>query len=199
MAKLQAAVALLPDLELSNRLAAAALCAHGASLGRLRWPLLPAHLSLKQPFEVDALQPVDEVIDELARELAPLRASFGALEVQPPSPGTPEAVVWVGVETEPALLALEQRIEHELPAFAAASSAPLGSAAYRHHVTLGFLPAPSFDASAALPSLAGSSGTFGELGVFVYEGLPRAGWQCLLYARRALSRAFVTPVVPSSR
>jgi hypothetical protein len=25
--------------------------------------------------------------------------------------------------------------------------------------------------------------------VFVYDGLPRAGWQCMLYARRSLSKS----------
>lgn len=217
MGKLQAAIALLPDAELSNRLGAAALAAHAASRGRLRWPRLPAHLSLKQPFSVESVSGVELAIDRLAGELAPIRVTLGDVEVQPPSPGSPEAVVWVGVVTDPSLLELERRIDAALslpatslpatslpaadvaavPSVTAAvtravaeAAAPFVSAAYRFHVTLGFLPTASLgDEASSLPPLAGATATFSELGVFVYDGLPRAGWQCTLYARRSLSRS----------
>jgi hypothetical protein len=210
MGKLQAAIALLPDAELSNRLGAAALAAHAASRGRLRWPRLPAHLSLKQPFSIESVSAVELAIDRLASELAPIRVTLGAVEVQPPSPGSPEAVVWVGVVADPSLLELDRRLDAalSLPAtdvvvFPAASpavipavipavaeaAAPFVSAAYRFHVTLGFLPTASLGDEASLPPLAGSTATFSELGVFIYDGLPRAGWQCTLYARRTLSRS----------
>jgi hypothetical protein len=207
MGKLQAAIALLPDAELSNRLGAAALAAHAASRGRLRWPRLPAHLSLKQPFSVESVSAVELAIDRLAGELAPIRVTLGDIEVQPPSPGSPEAVVWVGVVADPSLLELERRLDAALlslpatdvavipavppaviPAVAEAA-APFVSAAYRFHVTLGFLPTASVGDEASLPPLAGATATFSELGVFVYDGLPRAGWQCTLYARRSLSRS----------
>jgi len=209
MGKLQAAIALLPDAELSNRLGAAAFAAHAASRGRLRWPRLPAHLSLKQPFAVESLSEVERAIDRLAGELAPIRVTLGAVEVQPPSPGSPEAVVWVGVDPEPSLLELERRLDGalatdvgvsptavSLPALGAAPSPPATaiampfvSEAYRFHVTLGFLPTTSLGEEAALPLLAGATATFPELAVFVYDGLPRAGWQCMLYARRSLSKS----------
>jgi 2'-5' RNA ligase len=197
MGKLQVAIALLPDAELSNRLGAVSLAAHAASRGRLRWPRLPAHLSLKQPFAVESLSAVEGAIERLAGELAPIRVTLGAVEVQPPSPGIPEAAVWVGVDAEPSLLELEQRLEGalslvttnaavaSLPAMEAAS--PFVSKAYRFHVTLGFLPTASLG-DEPLPPLAGALATFPELGVFVYDGLPRAGWQCMLYARRSLSK-----------
>jgi hypothetical protein len=82
MAKLQAAIALLPDAGLSNRLGAAALAAHTASRGRLRWPRLPAHLSLKQPFAVESLAAVERIVDGLAGELGAVEVRLGALEVQ---------------------------------------------------------------------------------------------------------------------
>jgi 2'-5' RNA ligase superfamily protein len=215
MGKLQVAIALLPDAELSNRLGAAALAAHAASRGRLRWPRLPAHLSLKQPFAVDSLAAVERAVERLAGELAPIRVTLGALEVQPPSPGSPEAVVWVGVDAEPSLLELERRLDGELSLLAtdvgvspAATNVavplpatnvavpppattdvalPFVSQAYRFHVTLGFLPTASLGDDASLSPLVGVTATFSELGVFVYDGLPRAGWQCMLFARRSLS------------
>jgi hypothetical protein len=207
MGKLQAAIALLPDAELSNRLGGAALAAHAASRGRQRWPRLSAHLSLKQPFSVESVSAVELAIDRLAGELAPIRVTLGDIEVQPPSPGSPEAVVWVGVVADPSLLELERRLDAallSLPATAVAvtpaviptviptmaeAAAPFVSAAYRFHVTLGFLPTASLGDEASLPPLAGATATFSELGVFVYDGLPRAGWQCTLYARRSLSRS----------
>lgn len=205
MGKLQVAIALLPDAELSNQLGAAALAAHAASRGRLRWPRLPAHLSLKQPFAVESLSAVERAVERLAGELDPIRLRLGSVEVQPPSPGSPEAVVWVGVDAEPSLIELERRLDEALslpatdvavppPVNAAASPPAMAvavrfvSAAYRFHVTLGFLPTASLAEEAALPPLTGTTATFPELGVFVYDGLPRAGWQCMLYARRSLSK-----------
>jgi hypothetical protein len=225
MGKLQVAIALLPDAELNNRLAATALAAHAASHGRLRWPRLQAHLSLKQPFVIESLAAVERTIEQLASELAPLRVTLGATEVQPPSPGSPEAVVWVGVDSHPSLVELERRLEGALspaalsPAAlshaalsppvlsvptgvlspAADAASPFVSAAYRFHVTLGFLPTPSLGAEASLPALAGVTAMFPELGVFVYDGLPRAGWQCMLYARRSLSGGPSGPLPASSR
>jgi len=196
VAKLRAAIALLPDAELSNRLAAAALGVHAASLGRLRWPRLPPHLSLQQPFAIESLSTVEHLVAPLARELGPFRLTLGALEVQAPSPGSPEAVVWVGVEADPALVELQRQLDGELSPPKSENGKPFVSDAYRFHVTLGFLPG-SLEAGTALPSLAGTTATFPELGVFVYDGLPRAGWQCLLYARRSLSRApGATPATP---
>jgi hypothetical protein len=107
-------------------------------------------------------------------------------------------VLWVGVEASPALLELERRIEGALSSsatlVAAASPAdvavPFVSEAYRFHVTLGFLPTGSLgqeEVGEALPALAGTVARFSELGVFVYDGLPRAGWQCMLLSRCALS------------
>jgi 2'-5' RNA ligase len=230
MGKLQVAIALLPDAELNNRLAATALAAHAASHGRLRWPRLQAHLSLKQPFVIESLAAVERSIEQLAGELAPLRVTLGATEVQPPSPGSPEAVVWVGVDSHPSLVELERRLESAVspaavspaalsPAAAspaalsppvlsvptgvlspaADAASPFFSAAYRFHVTLGFLPTTSLGAEASLPALAGVTATFPELGVFVYDGLPRAGWQCMLYARRSLSGGPSGPLPASSR
>jgi hypothetical protein len=206
MGKLQVAIALLPDAELSSQLGAAALAAHAASRGRLRWPRLPPHLSLKQPFAVESLSALERAVERLAGELDPIRVTLGAIEVQPPSPGSPEAVVWVGVAAEPSLLELERRLDGALsllatdvavppatdvavPPPAMAVAMPFVSEAYRFHVTLGFLPTASLEEGAALSPLAGAAATFPELGVFVYDGLPRAGWQCMLYARRSLSKS----------
>lgn len=200
MAKLQAAVALLPDRELANRLAAAALAGHAATQGRLRWPRLPAHLSLKQPFSVESLPALEHAIERLAAESAPIRATLGALEVQPPSAGSPEAVIWVGVDAEASLLELQRQIDALLEPSAAEALAPFVSDAYRFHVTLGFLPTVSL--AAPLPQLTGLTATFAELALFVYDGLPRAGWQCMLYSRRSLSGAVravhdLTAIAPS--
>jgi hypothetical protein len=134
--------------------------------------------------------------------------------VQPPTPGSPEAVVWLGVAAEPSLLELERRLDGALsllatdvavppatdvavppatdvavPPPAMDVAMPFVSEAYRFHVTLGFLPTASLEEGAALSPLAGAAATFPELGVFVYDGLPRAGWQCMLYARRSLSKS----------
>jgi 2'-5' RNA ligase len=189
MGNLKVAFALLPDPELANRITAAALLAHGATGGRLRWPRMPPHLSLKQPFAIESLEPVERYFDELAAQLEPIVVTLGGIELQPPSPSSPEAVVWVGVRGSPALLDVHERLQRELGAVVADASAPFDGDVYRFHMTLGFLPAATLISSQHLPEFAGTTATLGELGLFLYDGLPRAGWQCMLYARRSLGSA----------
>jgi 2'-5' RNA ligase len=185
MGKLKAAIALLPDRDLMNRVSAAALLVHGATGGRLRWPRMPPHVSLGQPFSIDSLAPVERCFEQVAREVAPVEVTLGALEIEPPSQNGPEAVVWVSVRPCPALLELRERLKRELAELAL----PEANAALddqRLHLTLGFLPAANLASSDHLPSFEGSASTLHELGLFLYDGLPRAGWQCMLYARRRL-------------
>jgi 2'-5' RNA ligase len=195
MANLKAAIALLPDAQLANRLSALALSAHGATGGRLRWPRLAPHLSFEQPFAFESLPLLQRQFDQLAGELAPISATLGAIELRASSQNGPEATVWVGVHDCPALLALQQRIELELGEASAKKSAPHAGDPARFHITIGFLPTSSLAPGTQLPDLEGSLATFGELGLFMYDGLPGAGWQCMLYARRSLGAA---PRAPST-
>jgi 2'-5' RNA ligase len=188
MGNLKAALALLPDPELANRLSGAALLAHAATGGRLRWPRMPPHLSLKQPFSIDALPPLERYFEQIAREVAPVEVALGGVEIQPPSRNGPEAVVWVGVRDCPALLDLHQRLNRELGEVVSDASAPFDGDGYRFHLTLGFLPAASLTSPDRLPKFDGSAATLQELGLFLYDGLPSAGWQCMLYGRRRLGQ-----------
>jgi 2'-5' RNA ligase len=186
MGNLKVAFALLPDRELANRVSAAALAAHGATGGRLRWPRMPSHLSLTQPFAIESLPPVERYFDQLAKELEPIVVTLGGIEIQPPSANGPEAVVWVGVRACPALLEVHERLQRDLGAVVTDASAPFEGDGYRFHMTLGFLPAANLTSSDHLPQFEGAVATLGELGMFLYDGLPRAGWQCMLYGRRSL-------------
>jgi 2'-5' RNA ligase len=186
MANLKAAIALLPDAQLANRLSALALSVHGATGGRLRWPRLAAHLSFEQPFAFESLPSLERQLDQLAGELAPIAATLGAIELRASSQNGPEATVWVGVQECPALLALHQRIGRELGGGSATASSLHAGDPARFHITIGFLPTSNLAPGTQLPELEGSLATFGELGLFMYDGLPGAGWQCMLYARRSL-------------
>jgi 2'-5' RNA ligase len=184
MGNLKVAIALLPDRDLSNRVSAAALVAHGATGGRLRWPRMPPHLSLEQPFSIDSLAPVERCFEQVARDVAPIEITLGGVEIEPPTQNGPEAVVWVSVRPSPALMELRQRLKRELGAIAPDASTAFDGPGF--HLTLGFLPAANLASPQHLPSFDGSASTLRELGLFLYDGLPRAGWQCMLYARREL-------------
>ncbi len=186
VANLKAAIALLPDAELANRLSALALLVHGVTAGRLRWPRLPPHLSLKQPFAFESLPSLERRFEQLAGESAPISATLGAIELRPTSQNGPEATAWVAVRECPALLALHHGVGRELDEVTADTSASLDGGASGFHVTVGFLPTSTLAPGAQLPNFEGSLATFSELGLFMYDGLPGAGWQCMLYARRSL-------------
>jgi len=185
MAGLNGAIALLPDRELANRLAAAALAAHRATAGRLRWPRLPAHLSLKQPFAVADPRAVESYLEELTAAASEISVVLAGVEQRPASPHSPEAIIWVAVQPTQALLALHERLDADLGPASAEASALLDGERHRFHLTLGFLPAwiPELDVAALSAELAGLSVTFSEAALFLYDGLPRAGWQSMLYRR----------------
>jgi 2'-5' RNA ligase len=193
MGNLKAAIALLPERELSNRISAAAVLAHGATGGRMRWPRLPVHLTLEQPFAIEAVPPIERYVEQLAREITPVAVELGPVEIQPPSSNGPEAVVWVRVRDCPALLDFRRRLRRDLGGAVAGASAPPDTDDHRFHLTLGFLPAAGLTSPDRLPSFAGSTTMMRELGLFLYDGLPRAGWQCMLYSRHRLDSAAHAP------
>lgn len=184
MAELKGAIALLPDRDLANRLAAAALAVHRATAGRLRWPRLPPHLSLKQPFALGASSSAERILVDIAASLPAVSVELAGVEQRLASPHGPEAVVWVAVQPTEVLLALHERLDLELGASSAEAGAPLDAERHRFHLTLGFLPAwiPDLDVATPSAELAGTV-TFAEAALFLYDGLPRAGWQNILYHR----------------
>jgi 2'-5' RNA ligase len=196
MGNLKAAIALLPEPELSNRISAAALLVHGATGGRLRWPRLPVHLTLEQPFGIEAVPSIERYVEQLARETAPVAVELGPVEIEPPSSNGPEAVVWVRVRDCPALLDLRQRLRCDLGGTVAGASTPPKTDDHRFHLTLGFLPAAGLASPDRLPSFAGSMTMMHEIGLFLYDGLPRAGWQCMLYSRYRLGAGTHAPGSP---
>lgn len=185
MAELKGAIALLPDRDLANRLAAAALAAHRATMGRLRWPRLPPHLSLEQPFVVPDTSAVERYLEQLAGSLPKISVSLAGVEQRLTSPHAPEAIVWVAVQPSEVLLTLHERLDADLGPARPEPSVPLEEERHRFHLTLGFLPAwiPGLDVEALSAELSGLEVTFAEAALFLYDGLPRAGWQSMLYRR----------------
>ncbi len=181
MAKLKAAFTLLPDRELTNRLSAAALLLYGASSGRLRWPRLPPHLSLNEPFLIESFAEVEAYFDALAGRTAPVSVTLRAVESLASSPNSPEAVVRVGIDESAALRELHTRLNSELHRGLTEGAPAVDGEAYRFHMTLGFLPSPLLVMPPSLRDFSGEKTTFHELALFLYEGLPKQGWQCMRY------------------
>ena len=185
MAELKGAIAMLPDRELANRLAAAALAAHRETAGRLRWPRLPPHLSLEQPFAAPDPSAVERYLEGLASSVPEVSVSLAGVEQRLASPHGPEAIVWVAVQPSEGLLSLHERLDADLGPASPEPSIPLEEERHRFHLTLGFLPAwiPELDVEALSAELRGLEVTFAEAALFLYDGLPRAGWQSMLYRR----------------
>jgi 2'-5' RNA ligase len=71
--------------------------------------VLEPHITLKQPFEADELEPYERYLERLAEELEPIEIvmhGYGSFEE--------EGVVFLDVEQDPRLLAIQKRILGEL-------------------------------------------------------------------------------------
>ena len=80
---------------------------------------------------------------------------------------------------------MHERLDADLGPASPEPSIPLEEERHRFHLTLGFLPAwiPELDVEALSAELRGLEVTFAEAALFLYDGLPRAGWQSMLYRR----------------
>jgi 2'-5' RNA ligase len=187
LASLKAAITALPDRELQNRLTAAALEVHGLTSGRLRWPRLPPHVSLKQPFLIESLAAVEAYFDRLVASTAPLDVTLGAVEVRPSSLHAPDGVVWVNIVDSAPLRTVHERLNHDLGEVVQDATAPFDGAPYRFHVTLGFLPTLDLILPQGGTAFWGETTTFRELGLFLYDGMHQPGWQAIRYKTLPLS------------
>ena len=141
------------------------------------------HITLKQAFQAEALEPFERYVDRLAAETEPFElASDGVGRFEG------HGVVYLGIRPEPRLEALRRRILADLSAQFGIAPYPLEDDRYRFHATLASgLSEP--DAAAAHRALEGEGAAFR----FRFETLglmcrtPSGRW--ITYKRAALGRA----------
>jgi 2'-5' RNA ligase len=110
----------------------------------LQAALLPAHVSLKQPFYTDDLPAVEAYFDTFAAGIQPFEIAFDAVEVQHTAgPNRDTGIVWLAARETPTLRDLHNRLNAELAARFAHSQADFDGPDFRFHATIAMGGQPS--------------------------------------------------------
>jgi 2'-5' RNA ligase len=103
----------------------------------LQAALLPAHVSLKQPFFTEDLPAIETYFDTFAASIPPFEITFDAVEIQlAAGPNRDTGIVWLAARESPLLRDLHNRLNAELAAGFARSQAEFDGPAYRFHATI---------------------------------------------------------------
>lgn len=99
--------------------------------------LLPAHVSLKQPFKVDNLDKLDAYVDQLAASLAPFEVHMDSYYYEE---WADTGILGLNVVETPQLRGLHGRLNEELKEIVADASAAHDGSGYHFHLTLEMAP-----------------------------------------------------------
>jgi 2'-5' RNA ligase len=134
---MKAAFALLVDHTVHNFMRKLAVDIHTRYHVGFQASVLPAHISLKQPFQISSLADVEAYFDELAEGMEPFEITLTHLELQVVSLDDGEqGVLWLAVQEDPTLRSLHQRINRELVDRFENTQAPFDGPEYWFHATI---------------------------------------------------------------
>ena len=98
---------------------------------------LPPHISLKQPFRIADLIPLEEYMDELAKTITPFDVTLTELQIVPiPFEGMEYGLLWIDVQETEDLRQLHDRINEELSERFENTQADFDGANYHFHMTV---------------------------------------------------------------
>jgi 2'-5' RNA ligase len=98
---------------------------------------LPPHISLKQPFRISDLAPLEEYMDELAKSITPFDVNLTELQlVSIPFEGTEFGLLWLDVEETDYLRKLHNRLNLELIQRFGNTQADFDGPTYHFHMTV---------------------------------------------------------------
>ncbi len=130
---MKAAIALLSDLHVQNIARRMVFDISQRAHVKFLGSLLPAHVSLKQPFTFESMDVLETWFASLAERVSPFRIEldhiyYGSWE--------DTAIVGFAVRETPTLRKLHEQINRELKAIVSDSSAPHDGDEYRFHLTI---------------------------------------------------------------
>jgi hypothetical protein len=130
---MKAAIAVLSDHHVQN--VARKMVYEINQLGRVKFlgSLLPAHVSLKQPFTFENMDDLEDWFESLSRQAAPFRIQ---LEQVYYDEWDRYAIIGFEVLESPVLRALHNQINEELKSFILNPTAPHDGDEYRFHLTV---------------------------------------------------------------
>ncbi len=134
---MRATFALLADTEINNLVRKLSWDIHRQCRTSIDASRLQPHISLKQPFAVQAVEPVADYMDELASSLAPFEVNLIGLELfEVHLDGMDMGVLVLDVQETAQLRGLHNRVHAELSARFGDVSAAFDGPAYHFHMTV---------------------------------------------------------------
>jgi 2'-5' RNA ligase len=133
---MKAAFALLVDHTTHNVMRKLVLDIHhvyGTGFGAAQ---VPAHITLKQPFEIADISLVEAYFDRFAAGMLPFDIDLTAVEVQSGNRPDGAGIVWLAVRETQHLRDLHDRLNLELTERFAATRAPFDGPDYKFHATV---------------------------------------------------------------
>jgi 2'-5' RNA ligase len=176
---MKAGLALLADRTVANAVNRLAWDVHARWQVGVAARCYPAHISLKQPFELgERLADMEAYTASFASSLAPLPITLDTLFVW-------DTVLGIDVRETAALRALHNRLNRELPPIFGDVRADHDGDEYHFHMTvaLGGADAATYAAAHAACAPLPLPATFmaAELGLFTGFQRPTGGWQYMLH------------------
>lgn len=180
---MKAAIALLVDQETQNAVRSLVWEMHSSHGLNFRASRLPPHISLKQPFEVADLRPLESYFDQVAAGIAPFEVQLEQMQLIPVDMhGMQTAILWMDVGRSHILLQQHERLNRELAQRFGNTAAAHDGASYHFHLTLmlGDQPIGSYRDAFELykDRLAHTRCSVKELALFIYDAdvfSPEAG------------------------
>ena len=169
---MKAAIALLSDYHVQNVARKMVYDIHQRAPIQFFGSLLPAHVSLKQPFTFESLDVLETWFDSFSKQVSPFRVELDHVYYDQ---WDDYAIVGLGVRETTTIRGLHNQINRELSRIVTNPSAPHDSDAYRFHLTIelrkvGVInPFKEFYESVADKSLE-LSFTAEHLALFIYAG-----------------------------
>jgi 2'-5' RNA ligase len=130
---MKAAIALLSDHHVQNVARKMVYNIHQRAPIQFFGSLLPAHVSLKQPFTFEDLDVLEAWFDSFNRKLASFQIELDHVYYEQ---WDEHAIVGLGVRETPTLRALHNQINHELKSVVKDPSAPHDGDEYRFHLSI---------------------------------------------------------------
>ena len=129
--------ALLANQEIHNKVRRISWEIHQKYHTGLDISLLPPHISLKQPFEISALPPLESYMIEFARSINPFMVSLTQLElIETTMDNLPTGILWLDVRETKQLRQLHNRLNEQLAKLFGDVSAAYDGPAYHFHMSL---------------------------------------------------------------
>ena len=99
--------------------------------------LLPPHISLKQPFEISALSPLERYMTDFARSIKPFAVNLTRLElIETSMDNLQTGILWIDVRETNTLRQLHNRLNKELTMLFGDVSAAYDGSDYHFHMSL---------------------------------------------------------------